>query len=110
MDKPSNRKIVVFGFLGTQLDYAGKGVTRWEKWRPTVGLCQQEDLLVHRIELLHDARNRGDAERVRNDIRTISPETLVRSVETQLRDPWDFEEVYGALLDLAQRYPFDLEN
>ena len=49
------KKTVVIGFLGTQLDFAGKGSQRWEKWRPTVGLCQQEDLLVHRLELLHDA-------------------------------------------------------
>ncbi|HJV93684.1 MAG TPA: RNA repair transcriptional activator RtcR family protein, partial [Azonexus sp.] len=53
------KKTVVIGFLGSQLDYAGKGAARWEKWRPTVALCQQENLLVHRLELLHDLRNRG---------------------------------------------------
>ncbi len=104
------KKTVVIGFLGTQLDYTGKGNPRWEKWRPTVALCQQDDLLVHRLEVIHDARNRGLAERVGNDIARISPETDFRRVEMELRDPWDFEEVYTALHDLARSYPFDTEN
>ena len=49
------KKTVAFGFLGTTLDYAGKGSQRWEKWRPTVALCQQPDLVIDRLELLHDA-------------------------------------------------------
>lgn len=104
------KKTVVIGFLGTQLDYAGKGSARWDKWRPTVALCQQEDLVVHRLELIHDARSRGLAERVGNDIGRISPETEVRRVEMELRDPWDFEEVYTALHDLARGYLFETEN
>ena len=104
------KKTVVIGFLGTQLDYGGKGSTRWEKWRPSVALCQQQDLLVSRLELLHDARSRGLAERIALDIATISPETEVRRVEVELRDPWDFEEVYTLLHDLARHYPFDTEN
>ncbi|WP_300451710.1 RNA repair transcriptional activator RtcR [Accumulibacter sp.] len=104
------RKLVVIGFLGTQLDYGGRGSSRWEKWRPTVALCQQEDLLVHRLELLHDARSRGLAERTRLDIATVAPETEVRRVEVELRDPWDFEEVYTTLLDFARAYPFVAEE
>lgn len=104
------KKTVAIGFLGTQLDFAGKGSQRWEKWRPTVGLCQQEDLLVHRLELLHDARSASLAERIRSDIAAVSPETEVRSVEISLRDPWDFEEVYTLLHDFARAYPFDIEN
>ena len=104
------KKTVAIGFLGTQLDYGGKGSSRWEKWRPTVGLCQQEDLIVHRLELLHDARARGLAERIVADIASVSPETEVRRVEIELRDPWDFEEVYTTLHDFARAYPFDVEN
>jgi transcriptional regulatory protein RtcR len=104
------KKTVVIGFLGSQLDYAGKGSARWEKWRPTVALCQQENLLVHRLELMHDLRNRGLAERTRLDIKAISPETEMRRHEIELRDPWDFEEVYTTLHDFARNYPFDTEN
>jgi len=46
------KKKVVIGFLGTQLD-SGRGSARWEKWRPSVALTQYEDLVVHRLELLH---------------------------------------------------------
>jgi transcriptional regulatory protein RtcR len=101
------KKTVVIGFLGTQLDYGGKGSARWERWRPTVALCQQENLVIDRIELLHDARSRGLAERVRLDIGSVSPETEVRRVEMELRNPWDFEEVYTTLHDLARAYAFD---
>ncbi len=104
------KKTVVIGFLGTQLDYGGKGAARWDKWRPSVGLCQQENLVIHRLELLHDARSRGLAERVRLDIAAISPETEVRRVERELQDPWDFEEVYTSLHDFARGYAFDTEH
>lgn len=104
------KKTVVFGFLGTQLDYGGKGSSRWEKWRPTVSLCQHNDLVVDRIELFHDLRSRGLAERIKNDIASVSPETEVRRVEREIRDPWDFEEVYTTLHDYARHYPFDVEN
>ena len=104
------KKTVAFGFLGTTLDYVGKGNQRWEKWRPTVALCQQPDLVIDRLELLHDARNRSLGERIRNDIGQVSPETEVRLVEIELRNPWDFEEVYALLHDLARGYPFDPEH
>jgi transcriptional regulatory protein RtcR len=104
------KKNVAIGFLGTQLDYGGKGSSRWEKWRPTPGLCQQEDLVIHRLELIHDLRCRGLAERVKLDIESVSPETEVRRVEMELRDPWDFEEVYTTLHDFARAYPFDTEQ
>lgn len=104
------KKTVAIGFLGMQLDHGGKSSARWEKWRPSVGLCQQDDLVVHRLELLHDARSRGLAERVQGDIQAISPETEVKLVEVTLRDPWDFEEVYTLLLDFARAYPFDLDD
>ena len=104
------KKTIAFGFVGTQLDYTGRGSARWEKWRPTIGLCQQEDLLIDRLELLHDERNRALFERLKADIAAVSPNTEVNSIEITLRDPWDFEEVYTVLHDLASSYRFDLEQ
>ena len=43
---------VVIGLIGTTLD-AGDGAERWNRWRPTISLCQREELLVDRLELLH---------------------------------------------------------
>ncbi len=100
----------VIGFLGTVLDAAGGRNKRWERWRPTISLHQQEDLLIDTYELLHDKRYEGLAKRVARDIQQVSPETDVRLHVVNLKDPWDFEEVYGALHDFAAEYDFDREN
>ncbi len=103
------KEVVVLGLLGTQLDQ-GKGATRWESWRPTVSICQHEELLVSRLELLHDRHHTNLAETVAADIGSVSPETDVRRHYIEFGDPWDFEEVYGALADFARGYVFDLEK
>lgn len=103
-----NKKLVILGLLGTQLD-AGKHANRWENWRPTVSLCQHDDLLVGRLELLHDRRATHLAATVTLDIAGVSPETEVRRHLVEFGDPWDFEEVYGALADFARGYTFDTE-
>ncbi|MEH3160062.1 MAG: RNA repair transcriptional activator RtcR family protein [Sphingomonas taxi] len=41
------------------------------------------------------------------DIASVSPETRVEMQVMDFADPWDFEEVYGKLLDFARAYPFD---
>jgi transcriptional regulatory protein RtcR len=102
-------KTVAIGLLGVSLDAAGKASSRWEKWRPTVSLCQQENLVIHRLELLHQTNARGLAEGVARDIRSISPETEVVLHPLDLADPWDFAQVYGALYGFARTYPFDVD-
>src|SRR6266849_6060065 len=82
------------------------GQNRWDPWRPSVDLCRHEDLVVGRFELLSQVRSRGLANEVTADILSVSPETEVRTHDLEFRDPWDFEEVYGALLDFARAYPF----
>lgn len=99
---------MVIGLLGTTLD-RGAGPRRWETWRPSVALCQHDDLLVRRLELLHPPHAGALAAAVRDDIRHVSPETDVRLHVDATADPWDFEAVYGHLHDFARRYPFDPE-
>ena len=103
------KRKVVISFLGSQLD-AGSSAARWDKWRPTVSLAQHDDLLVERIELLHDIRHLKLANVVKADIAQLSPGTEVRLHEMTLANPWDFGEVYGALYDWLKTYPFDLEQ
>jgi transcriptional regulatory protein RtcR len=103
-------KTVVIGLLGTTLDAAGRGPGRWEKWRPSVAICQQEDLLVDRFELLHGRQHMRTAQQVRADIADVSPETKVELHSCDPRDPWDFQEMYGCLHDFARAYPFDVER
>lgn len=102
-------KTVAIGLLGVSLDAGGKASSRWEKWRPSVSLCQQEDLLVHRFELLHPPEALGLASAVARDIASVSPETEVVLRPLAMPQPWDFGEVYGALHAFARSYPFDVE-
>ncbi len=100
------KKLVVIGLLGTTLD-AGRGASRWDRWRPTVALTQHDDLVVDRLELLHGKAGSAIAGTVKEDIAHASPETQVTSHIVEFKDPWDFEGVYGTLHDFAKTYPFD---
>lgn len=103
------RSSVCFGFLGTTLD-RGAGPDRWSRWRPTVAMCQHEDLLIHRLELLVDPKYGDVARQVVTDLRSVSPETEVVMHDFSLKDPWDFEEVYGRLYDFVRAYPFQPDH
>jgi transcriptional regulatory protein RtcR len=103
----SRRRLTVLGFLGSTLDQSKRGPSRWERWRPTVSLCQHEDLLVDRLILLHDARHEGLAKAIAADVAQVSPETVVQLEVMEIANPWDLEETYGALRDFARRHPFD---
>lgn len=103
------RPLTVIGFLGSTLDAAKFGPTRWNKWRPTVGLAMHQDLRVDRLILLHGSAHGRLAEFVAEDVASVSPETTVDLRLLDFRDPWDFEEVYGKLLDFARAEPFDPE-
>ncbi|HZS03846.1 MAG TPA: RNA repair transcriptional activator RtcR [Blastocatellia bacterium] len=103
------KDVVVIGLLGPVLD-GGKGVERWERWRPTVALCQHENLLIKRLELLTQPKFDSLTRIITDDVTTISPETEVRITPVVFNDPWDFEEVYGALHDFARAYPFKPER
>jgi transcriptional regulatory protein RtcR len=103
------RPLVVIGMLGPTLDN-GDGQRRWTRWRPTVAVCQDPAMVVSRYELLFDPQFSGLAKVVGEDLTQVSPETKVNLVKLPLRDPWDFEEVYGALHTFARGYPFDPER
>ena len=100
---------VVIGFIGTQLD-SGSSMARWERWRPTVSMTQHEDLLIQRMVLLHDRKYQAIVTQIKEDIASVSPETEVVPVEINIANPWDFGEVYAALFDFADQYPFDTER
>ena len=87
-------------------------------------LCRHEDFAVDRLELLiqppkpraqaRAANVHPDPERLADeviaDIEAISPNTRVRRHRVRFADPWDFENVYAALLDFARAYPFEPER
>ncbi len=106
--KNKNRQIktVAFSILGTVLDQRGRGERRWSKWRPTISMCQQDDLLIDRMELLFQPEFQALANQISEDIIRISPETEIQHHHLNFQDPWDFEDVYNALFDFSQQYHF----
>ncbi len=103
-------KTVIIGMLGTNLDRRGRNAKRWAAWRPTVSLCQHEDLVVDRLELLLEPRYQSLADQVTADIQTVSPETKVVHHIIRQEDPWDFANVYSVLRAFTDGYPFDTDN
>jgi transcriptional regulatory protein RtcR len=99
------KRTVILGLLGPSLDN-GKGPDRWERWRPSVSLCQHDDLVVHRFELLFDPKFSTLCETICRDVKSVSPETTVQPHKLPMVDPWDFQAVYGTLHDFARQYPF----
>lgn len=102
----AKKRTVVLSFLGTTLD-AGTGPARWSRWRPTVALCQHDDLLIDRLELLRPRRFDALAKVVQRDIEQVAPETRIVAHDFDVADPWDFEEVFAALHAFAGGYRFD---
>lgn len=70
-------------------------------------LVRHEDLLVDRFEFLAQKSFEDLAKTVAADAQQLSPDTAFNHQWVEFKDPWDFEEVYGALLDFARAYPFD---
>ena len=104
-------KTTAISVLGTQKDaHGGAGPARWDTWRPTIGLVQQENLPIDELHLILNKEFMPLAERVREDIKSVSPETKVVFDIVQLKDPWDFEEVYGKFYDYAKSPCFHKEK
>lgn len=100
------QRTVALAILGSTLD-AGYGPDRWERWRPTVDLCRHEHFLVDRFELLVPPSAERLSKQLIKDIRSVSPETAICAHPFDIKDAWDFEEVYTTLLDLIQSLKFD---
>ncbi len=104
-------KTTVISVLGTQKDaHGGTGPARWDTWRPTIGLVQQEDLPIDELHLIFNKEYTALAERIKADIHSVSPDTDVVFDVIQLADPWDFEEVYEKFYDYARRPCFHNEH
>lgn len=102
------RRVTVIGFFGNNLDAVG--AKRWDRWRPSVSICQHEDFVVNRFELLRDPKFESQGDVVARDIAAVSPETEVRQHSIAIDDPWDFEQVFSALYAFTRAYRFDLDR
>ncbi len=104
------KKNVVIGLVGVTKDRPYKGKSRWEKWRPTVCIAQQEDFLIERFDLLVQDQFRSVGKSVSKDIRVASPESQVNLHAVAFDQPWDFESVFAKLYSFARDYPFDTDR
>ncbi|AZS51758.1 AAA family ATPase [Entomomonas moraniae] len=104
------KKNIIFGFLGNILDARGKGSKRWLHWRPSIDICAHTELPISRFELLIYKGDRELAEQIADDIKILSPCTQVNIFEIDILDPWDFEQVYTALWDIAKHYSFNTDS
>lgn len=104
------KKTVVIGLLGTTLDRAGQRTDRWQRWRPTVAVCQHAEFPVDRFELLISPTAGRLAAQVTEDIASVSPITEVRHHALELADAWDFSEVYAKLGEFADGYPWHADR
>ncbi len=104
------KPVTVISFLGSTLDAAKFGPSRWRKWRPSVGIHMHPDLRVDRFVLLHSAQHQRLADQIAEDIASVSPETQVVPHRIEFDDAWAFEEVYSKLLDFSASFTFDPEN
>ena len=104
-------KIVAISVLGTEKDaHGGPGPSRWDTWRPNIGLVQQGTLPITELHLIFSKEHMKLAERIRLDIQSVSPKTKVVLDNINLRNPWDFEEVYGKFYDYAKQPCFHEEK
>lgn len=104
-------KTTVISVLGTKTDaHGGSGPSRWHTWRPTIGLVQQDGFPIDELHLIFSKAFLNLAERVKADIASVSPETHVILDIIELRDPWDFEEVYEKFYDYAKSPCFHEER
>ncbi len=106
----NSKQRVVIGLLGLKLDQTNPRRDRWQAWRPSVAICQQEVMIVDRFELLYEPKSQTLMRQVVEDIESISPETQVCPREMRFRDPWDFEEVYATLHQFTREYDFDTDK
>ncbi len=100
---------VVIGLLGSKLD-AGFSAIRWNRWRPSVAACQQEDLIVNEYHLVYNETEAKLADTVIKDIAHVSPQTNVVRKVYHLSNPWNFEEMFSLLMDIIHTIPFDPEE
>jgi transcriptional regulatory protein RtcR len=94
---------VVIGLVGSTLD-GGLAARRWQRWRPSVAVCQQRDFRVDRFELLLQSQTQQLATQIAADIAEVSPQTEVRQHVLAMTNAWDFSEVYAVLDGFAETY------
>ncbi|MDR0719309.1 MAG: sigma 54-interacting transcriptional regulator, partial [Treponema sp.] len=94
------KKVVVYGVLGTALDKPGK-------WQPTLSLFRQPGLDISRFHLIYEPKDSPLAEAVKRTIEGDFSRSVVKMECLDMKDPWDFEEIYNKFDTLFRSAGFD---
>jgi transcriptional regulatory protein RtcR len=97
------KKTVVYGVLGTDLDRVGK-------WQPTLNLFRQPGLDISRFHLIYAPKDSSLADDTKKAIEAESPRYTVKLERLDIKDPWNFEEIFEKFNTLFQDAGFNTEK
>ncbi len=101
---------VLIGMLGSRLDHGGLGKRRWNQWRPSIGLLMQPDFPIDEFLLMYLPSDQQLLDLTLQDMAEVSPNTKVTTFLIDCDNPWDFEQVYSHIHDMAVGQRFDAEQ
>lgn len=102
----SIKKKVVLGFLGSTKD-SGFTDSRWGRWRPTLSVFGHKDFSVDRFDLLLTGDGHEKlCNQIVSDIALKSDNTEVNIYTLDIKNPWNFQDVYSALHEFSKSYDF----
>ena len=101
---------IVIGILGSRLDHGGFGGRRWERWRPSLALLMHPEFPVAEYLLMYLPEDQLLLDLTLRDMAEVSPHTKVTAIPIHCDDPWDFEQVYSQIHDVAISQTFDVEQ
>ena len=82
--------------------------TSEELWRPSIGACLQKSMPVDKFILICESQHLEKGKQLKQDITTVTPCKQVEIEEIKnLKNPWDFKEVYQALENFALSFKFN---
>jgi transcriptional regulatory protein RtcR len=113
------KKNIVFGFLGLTRDrtvHTDSPINEeLGQWRPTLSIFSHPEFPVHYFHLIFPLNSEEFAMprlawEVLDEIRSISPDTILQSHVMDMNNPWDLREVYQWLWDMCENLRFTPEK
>lgn len=101
---------VLIGILGSRLDHGGLGKRRWQRWRPSIALLMHAALPIDEFLLLYLPEDEQLLSLTLEDMARVSPTTQVTALPIACDNPWDFEQVYSCIHEVAVGQSFDVEQ
>ena len=104
------KKNVVFGHIGRGRDRPNQ---RSDRWRPTLSIFMHDDFKVSRFHLIYNSFNEEEkklSSLIQAEIGALSTETEVVLEPMDIKDLYDFKEVYTKLYEFCNEIKFEPEH